>query len=203
MKYVKSIRVLAIFIVIPFYFLSAQNSVLSTGNWYKLSTTENGIYKIGYTDLQSFGIDPSTINPKTIRIFGNGNGMLPEDPDAFRYNDLKENAIFVYGENDLSFDLGDYILFYGESPIVWKLTEFNQKVVYFEHEKNLYTDKVCYFLNVGSDEGKRIGMQYSTLIPPTYTSSSFNEYLTHDEDSINVLRSGKLWCGETFNDVVT
>ena len=43
-----------------------ENSVLSTGNWYKVSVTESGIHKITQAELASMGIDVASIDPKHI-----------------------------------------------------------------------------------------------------------------------------------------
>ncbi|MCD4789249.1 MAG: hypothetical protein K8R37_04555, partial [Bacteroidales bacterium] len=102
--------VILLFVVLTAH---AQNSVLSEGNWYKIAVEQTGIHQITYDDLVSYGIDPASINPKHVRLYGNGNGMLPEDNNEFRYDDLQENAIYVYGEDDEVFDAGDFILFYG------------------------------------------------------------------------------------------
>ena len=80
--------------------LIAQNSVLSSGNWHKISTSAEGIYKISYSDLQSYGIDPTSIDPRNIKLFGNGGGMLAEANYAPKTEDLQEVAIKVEGEND-------------------------------------------------------------------------------------------------------
>ena len=75
-------------------FSQSQNSVLSSGNWYKIAVDQTGIFQIGYEDLENYGIDPTQINPKHIKLFGNGNGMLPEPNSAFRYNDLAGKCHF-------------------------------------------------------------------------------------------------------------
>ena len=98
----------------------SDKSVLSSGNWYKIAVQNTGIHKITYQDLSDMGIDPGSINPANIRIYGNGGGMLPEINDAFRHDDLQENAILVAGEEDGQFNQNDYILFYGESPTTWE-----------------------------------------------------------------------------------
>ena len=197
MKKVKSFLAGTLVLVVWALSLTAQNSVLSTGDWYKISTDEYGIYKIGYTDLQDFGIDPDEINPKFIRLFGNGNGMLPEDPEAPRYDDLQEIAIVVFGEDDEVFNPEDHILFYGEGPTEWQL---NTETGYFGHETNLYTDRVCYFLNIGETEGARIETQYSTIIPHNYTSNSYHDYYVHELEMVNLIHSGKKWFGEELGD---
>lgn len=171
----------------------SQNSILSSGNWFKISTAQTGIYKIGYNDLVNFGIDPSTINPKDIRIFGNGNGMLPEENSKFRYDDLQENAIFVAGEDDGSFDPDDYILFYGEGPAKWK---FNDEAKLFEHQVNYYSDYTYYFLTTDLGEGKRIENQQQSIQSATTTVTTSNDYFIQEDENINLLQSGRKWFGE-------
>ena len=59
------------------------------------------------------------INPKDIRIFGNGGYLLPMLNSDFRYDGLQENAIYVEGEADSSFDTNDFILLYERGPHNW------------------------------------------------------------------------------------
>ena len=56
----------------------ARQSVLSSGNWYKLGLKETGIYKLTYSDLSGLGINVDGIDPRNIRIYHNGGGVLPE-----------------------------------------------------------------------------------------------------------------------------
>lgn len=195
----KNIRLVtgAIILLFAANTLFAQNSVLSSGNWYKIAVENTGIHRITYDDLLDYGIDPGQLNPKFIRLYGNGNGMLPEDNDEFRYEDLQENSIFVSGEDDGTFDPGDYVLFYGEVPTEWNLNEISGL---FEHEINLYSDFTFYFLNFDLGDGKRIQTQYSTIIPPTYTSTSFDDYSYHELELENLIHSGREWFGERFEE---
>ena len=101
--------------------LSQYNSVLSSGEWYKIATNQNSVYKLDYSDLNSMGIDVSNVNISNIKIYGNGGGMLPSLNSDFRYDDLIENSIKIHDLNNNNFfDYEDYILFYGQSPHVWK-----------------------------------------------------------------------------------
>ena len=68
--------------------------------------------------LPSFGIDPNTVDPRTIKIYNNGGKALPEDPNAARPSDLVENAILYVGQDNGKFNDGDYILFYGRGSTV-------------------------------------------------------------------------------------
>ena len=55
----------------------ASNSVLSSGKWYKMAVSSTGMYVINSADLKAMGVDVGSINPKNIRLFHNGGGMLP------------------------------------------------------------------------------------------------------------------------------
>ncbi|MCD4747594.1 MAG: type IX secretion system sortase PorU [Bacteroidales bacterium] len=177
----------------------AENSVLSTGNWYKIRVQETGIYKIKYDDLSDMGIDVSSIDPRNIRIYGNGSGMLPESNSDFRYDDLQENAIQVIGEDDGNFDPDDYILFYGESPDKWW---FN-KLGLFEHTINLYSNYTYYFITTDLGEGKRIETQDLSSLQPTHYVSKFNDFAIHEKEEENLIKSGSKWYGERFDDILS
>lgn len=84
---------------------------LKTGVFYKIKVSKSGIFKITSKFLRDNGINPSGINPKNFRIYGNGGLMLPEFNGDFRYKSLQEDAIQVFGEEDGKWDEGDYALF--------------------------------------------------------------------------------------------
>jgi hypothetical protein len=174
----------------------SNNSILANGTWYKFGVSKTGIYKIDYNFLVSLGIQPETINPKNIRIYGNGGKMLPEKNSEFAFDDLIENAIFVQGENDGKFDAQDFILFYGQEPHAWK---FNNANGLFEHQLHLYSDTSYYFLNFDLGIGKRISTISSSNLTPTHIVTSFNDYAFSEKENTNLLKSGRIWFGETFD----
>jgi hypothetical protein len=174
----------------------ADNSVLRVGDWYRIAARETGIYKISYQDLEDMGISPGQIDPRSIRIYGNGSGMLEEANSLPRKDDLMENTIFIEGESDGSFDPGDYILFYGESPVAITYNDFFQK---YEHEVNFYTDQTFYFLTIGDGPGKRVLTQNPLVEEPTHEVYNFEDFVFHEKDSLNLIKSGKIWYGEVFN----
>jgi len=71
-----SVIFLALFF--PYFMFARQNSVLSTGDWYKITVQETGVYKITYDDLAGYGIDVGNIDPRHIALYGLPAGMLPE-----------------------------------------------------------------------------------------------------------------------------
>lgn len=171
-----------------------SQSVLSSGNWYKLAVGKPGVYRIDHALLRQLGIDPAQINPAHIRIFGNEGGMLPQANDAARPASLTESAIFVSGEGDGKFDAGDYILFYADGP---DRLSFDTTTQSYTYEKNLYSDHNFYFLNVDSGPGKRLGV--SPDAGRGYPAITTFDYVHHHEnDTYNELHSGRDWFGEKF-----
>ncbi|MBC8110554.1 MAG: type IX secretion system sortase PorU [Verrucomicrobia bacterium] len=173
----------------------AQNTVLSQGNWYKVGVTKNGIHKIDGVFLRNAGFDPTSLNPKNLKIYGNGGGMLPQANKAFRYDDLQENAIFVSGENDGKFDTGDYILFYADSP--HKIKADTAKKLLF-HEQDVYSDTLFYFLTLAENPGLRVqdAPVFSGNASPV---SVFEDYVFYEKELTNLFASGRLWLGERFD----
>jgi len=182
----------------------ALSSVLGNGNdWYKIGTAENAIYKIDKTFLNSMGINTSTVNPKYIKIYGNGGEILSEANSDFHYDDLTENAIFVHDSGTVGvFDNNDYILFYGQSPHKWNYNSGKTASTRYSRNKHYYSDSVFCFLTVdNSSPGKRITMQSNASAPANYNVTSFDDYAVHENDLINIMQSGRELYGESFENV--
>ena len=178
----------------------AQKSVLKDGAWFKIGVVKDGIYRITCKDLIKLGID-SSINPKNIAIYGNGGGMLPLPNSAFRYDDLTENAIFVSGESNDVLDSTDYILFYGQGQHRWQYNSSDQR---YHHLTNIYSDTTYYFITTEKGPGKRKRiLQQNNGSAPNITVTSFDDYAYHELDKVNLLKSGKEWYGEAFDQVTT
>jgi hypothetical protein len=179
---------------------SSDHSVLASGDWYKIQVSATGIYKIDYNFLKSLGINPDQINPKHIKLYGNGGGMLPQSNDSVRINDLAEDAIYVYGEADEKFDKQDYILFYAKGPHYW---EYNSSESIFKHQLNSYSDSAYFFLTIGNDAGKRIVVKPNPSGTVSYSTSTY-DYLDYHElnlltDISDYVKSGRDLFGEDFN----
>ncbi|MBN4049699.1 type IX secretion system sortase PorU [Bacteroidales bacterium AH-315-N07] len=174
----------------------AENSVLSTGNWYKIGILNNGVYKLTYSYLSNLGVNISAIDPKNLRIYGNGGGMLPQSNSEFRYDDLVENAIYVSGEEDSKFNQSDYILFYAQSPHQWN---YDTTSKYFQRQSNIYSDTNFYFITADLGVGKRISSQLSSTQTADVTITTFDDYAYHDKDKVNLIKSGRIWYGEEFD----
>jgi Peptidase family C25 len=172
-----------------------SSSVLASGNWYKIAVKDAGVYKIDIAFLSSLGINTSGISSASIRLFGNGGGMLPEANASPRPDDLEENAIMVVDGGDGVLNGGDYILFFSDGPDAWAKDSVNKR---FIHKKNLYSDKAYYYLSIGGT-GKRISTDQSNFIP-NISVTTFDDRIFHELDTINFLSSGKEWFGEEFSN---
>ena len=76
----------------------APSTFQSLGPRFDMTVHQDGIYRVTYTDLQTAGMDVDSINPTTFHL----------------YNQGEDVAIYVSGEEDDSFDPGDYVTFFGE-----------------------------------------------------------------------------------------
>ena len=86
----------------------APNSLLSTGNWYKLSVKEAGVYKIDIPFLNALGIPTTNLSSSSIKLYGNGGSMLAEANSGSYTDDLVENAIEVVDGGDGIMNGGDH-----------------------------------------------------------------------------------------------
>lgn len=171
------------------------NSVLSTGVWGKISVKESGVYKVDLILLSGLGFNVSNLSSASIRLYGNGGGILSEANADIPFDDLQENAISMVDGGDGIFNGNDYFLFYANGPNHWLKDSVNKK---FIHQKNIYEDSAYYFITTGGT-GKRIN-SLQINASPTITVNSYNERYFHELDSINLLSSGKDWFGEEFTD---
>lgn len=178
---------------------SQSNSLLSSGTWYKFSVESEGIYKITKNQLSQLGINPNTVDPKTIKIFNNGVANLDETITNTYPVGLIENAIFISGEADGKFDDEDYILFYGMPTNVW---EYNTKTFRFFRNKNIYSKKNYYFITAGGEQGKRMTMQASLPSSNVYKQFTSKAFYFLDDDKVNVGKSGRDYWGDELNNSV-
>ncbi len=174
------------------------NSILSSGEWYKIPVARSGVYKIDHNYLKSAGMNISAINPKKLKLFGNGGGMLPQKNSEERPIDLMENAIIIQGEADGVFNTGDFILFYGQGPDHQKLQEDGS----LNYEKNFYSDTTYYFLTVSEGDGLRI-TERATLGNSHPVIDTFDDFLIYEKDEYNIISSGRMWFGERFDFTTT
>jgi hypothetical protein len=176
----------------------ASHSVLRNGTFYKIAVGSGGICKVDYDFVVSkLGIDPASVNLANIRVYGNGGQMLPESNMLIPEDDLIENPIRVVDNGDGIFNTGDYFAFYAPGPHTLVKDSANKG---FKHQVNIYSDRSFYFLNFDLGVGKRI-VNSTFSGTPNANTTSFNEYLFHERDSVNFGRFGKEFWGDEMSNL--
>ena len=169
---------------------SIQSSNLKSGNWYRFAVDTTGVHKLSKNFLNSLGINTSTLNPKTIKIYGHGGKSLPLLNSETVSNDMIENTIQVIGEDDGVFNDNDYILMYAIGPKKYN-SDNNSHI-------NPYSDKSYYYVNISLGNGARM----STATEPTGNANviynSFHNYKFVESDTYNIAKMGRRWFGHRF-----
>ncbi len=173
-----------------------ENSVLSSGSWLKFNVTGQGIVKVSGADLQSAGVDLSTVNPAMIRVFGSGGALLPEANSKVRDYDLPENQLYISDGGDGKFDVSDYVLFYNPGHEKWN---YNASAKRYIRIQNPYAVSSTFFVTWDGEAGQRI----SQKTPPTSTPNSnlnwFVDFFAHETNQSNLIGTGRQWFGEVFS----
>jgi hypothetical protein len=122
----------------------------SSQRYYKITTAEDGIYRLSYEDLSSAGIAINTLNPRNIQIFHRG----------------EEQAIYVRGQNTGVFGVDDYIDFYGRrNDGALDSGLYVTPEAHTNGYHSLFSDSTAYFLTWSlSQPGKRISTFYENNI---------------------------------------
>ena len=148
------------FIFIMFWGLNvslAQNFNWITPNtpYLKLYIIEDGIYRINKSDFIAAGINPNSINPRTVKLFYQGT----------------QHPIYFEGEQDGVFNDNDYFDFYGKRKyggltISYKEFGGTNVVDYITDEYfNLYSDTNVYWVGWGGSYGLRFyDFNYSSTV---------------------------------------
>lgn len=164
---------------------------MATGQWVKIGVTQEGIYKVDQSHLNTLGLPASPFPTTTIRVYtngsNNGGGMLSEKIDNSFIDDLVEIPIET-GTN--------YFLFYAPGPHQWKYDTTTKR---FNFVKNLYSDTAWYFITINATSTpKRITTLSPETRPTTSVVNSYTHRYAHKTNRINLLSSGKEWLGESF-----
>ncbi|MDD5150344.1 MAG: type IX secretion system sortase PorU [Flavobacterium sp.] len=170
---------------------SITNSILASGDWFQFYVEKSGVYKISKSFLQQLGLNVSKIDPKRIKIYGNGGRMLPLSNSINYPYDLVENAIEIVGESDGVFNNEDYILFYAEGIDTWNDES--------QTNNNLYDTKSYYYVTVEGGDGKRIQDMTQPSGNSTLTLNTFDNHQFHELDLVNISHTGRQWFGEIFD----
>lgn len=168
---------------------TCQIADFSKGKWVKFSTTKKAIYQVTGAQLKQSGIS-LPISSNKIQVFGFDASVLNEKvPNTVPYGN-KELAILMKDGGDGIFDEKDSFLFFAAGNLKWKMSiEGN-----WEHQKLNYSDTCNFFLTIG-ENGKRINSS-NYLSSSNQKIRNYQSHILWEQDSINLLNSGKLWLGQ-------
>ena len=173
-----------------------NNSILASGTFINIRIKKAGLYKLDKALLDKMGINIEGVDPRTIKMYGMGGGMLPQNTNSSFYNDPEEMAIQVIGEQDGHFDNEDYILFYHKGPHVWN---FNSTIKRYSHEYNIYSEESGIYLGITPGLGKRMQSINKSTGTPSSIVSDFDELYFYEKDLANLSHTGREWYGEEFD----
>ncbi|MGY8941650.1 MAG: type IX secretion system sortase PorU [Flavobacteriales bacterium] len=179
------------------------SSPLAEGAFYRLSISENGVYKIDRNWMLDAGLNPDTIDPRQIRIYGNGGAMLPMDNDVERPLGLRAAAIQFEGENDGAWGGDDAVYFWGQGPHSWKT---HPDPSAWSHDRNTYSDSAWYFLQIDAipgDSTARIQQSISIPLPADTLVDAYWNRAFHELELESPNRSGREWFGESFGSATS
>lgn len=137
----------------------------------KIYVKKKGIYRITPQDLADAGVDIQSVNPRNFRLTNKG----------------KDVPILISGDQDFSFDPGDYFEFWGER---------NEKTLidkYSDVYNDPFTDENVYWLSWGGPPGVRMVEESGAILqtnPDNYNLAYFYPYTAHIETDANFERLG-------------
>lgn len=136
------------------------NEWIKDGQKYlRIKVSEDGVYRISYSQLSNTSFLSGNPNPKNFQIFYRG----------------VEIPLHVEGENNNLFENGEFIEFSGKRNN-GKLDQvlYNPSTQQPNPEISLFTDDAYYFLTIGTTQGKRYAN--TSLAAGSLTSESFISY---------------------------
>ena len=170
---------------------ATTNSVLRNGEWYKFYVDKSGVFKITKDFLSRMGVNVNQVDPRTIKLYGNGGRMIPFINSEPYPIDVVENAIRVIGEDDGVFNDTDYLLFYAQGP--YGYDEVSNTHI------NCYTEQTHYYINISSGNGKRIQPFTQPSGSVDLIIDTFQDYQFHEKDEYNLVSVGRRWFGDKFD----
>ncbi len=172
-----------------------MNSILATGDFYKVEVKETGMYKIDKGSLRNAGINVDNIDPRTFRIFGNDGKMLPFNNSASVSIDPPEIRIFVSGEDDGTFNENDFIYFFGRGPRDW---DYDTTAKTYLKSINYFSNSNYYWLTFGGQNGLRMQTETSTNSPDLQPLPYFREKFFEEPEMNNLGSTGYLWVSQSI-----
>jgi len=174
------------------------------GYLYRFPIDREGMYRLRYEDFSGKGvkIPDGGIRTNQLRIFGNGGGMLSENPNDSAQLGLIECAIYIEDGGDGSFDPGDWLSFYGKGAGGW--THDNEGL--WDYQVHPYSNDNFYWLNIdiGGNGLRMSPIEESPFAETTVRSAPVRIYYGPDNfiyGSSSFVGAGRRWYSHRFDGV--
>lgn len=170
---------------------AGAQSVLATGDWWKLAVADDGIYRLTTADVATL----KGTEVQKLAVYGRGPGMLSTRNSDCPTDGMSQLAVDVVDHNGNGlFDDGDELLFFGQGPSRWI---YNSGASRWEYQQHAYTDTAYYFLTTTAATPHRIATAEAPEGLQTVTTYSAVAHV--DNDLVNIFGSGQKWMGEKFS----
>lgn len=172
------------------------NSVLASGVWFRFPVNQDGMYRLTGRSLLDAGI-PSSVDPGTIKLFGNGGLEVPLDVTAPYVEDLLENTVEIRDAGTAGkLDAEDAVIFFAKGTRGWR---YNASSKSFSHYIHHFTETSFYWLTYGGNPARRMVTGGPTNDPFPARPQTVTGRVFREEDKVNLLSSGLEWLGQPFN----
>ena len=176
------------------------SSARSSGTWVAFATTEEGVHCMGYDQLLEVGLQPEDLTPSSLRLFGQGGGILPFENDADRPLDMPQQRVVFRGLDDGSFDPGDEVCWYARAHERWEWEASDG----WSHQAPFWGDTAKWYLRIDADDTIPLASitaaaPYDGAIDDTRIAHlAYGVEERHDE---NLIRSGRNWFGTRLSSL--
>lgn len=188
-RYISFIAILILFISLSTQAIHAfptgkyaEQSVLSSGKWVKVSVNESGIHAITASDAKQWGF--SNIN--SLKIFGYGGAPISTVLNNNQIDDLIQIPVL---------NTGKQLIFYAQGVTTWN----RGNEIDFVQQQHPYATKAYYFVTDRDDvEQLTISSIEGAPIDKANAINTFTERIFHETESSSPSESGYLLLGEDF-----
>lgn len=181
-----------------------ETSVLAEGQLFRVDVPRDGVYKLDAAFWSAIGVDPESVSPESVTVFGNGGHALPMSNSIERPLDPATVAVWWRGDEDAVHVGQGEFLFWADGP---HAIEHNPETGHFTHLRNAYSDSATFFVRIDDAPG-RLGNRMVTSaglpagVEAEDTVQTTRHVAFHEEEQQSPNRSGREWYGEEFGSVL-
>ena len=163
--------------------LPVANSLLASGRWIKVRTSQSGIHRITFASLKAMGFQ----TPLKVKIFGFPPGMLPQMNRLPSPDDLVQYRIWPTKDKQQN----DCFLIYIPGSVTW---QFNPASKSFVHRINPFAEGQS-FLYLTEDSGTDLNVTLAPLVTENASVivSEIDDFTFFEEEAYNLIETGSRW----------